>query len=187
MTDTLLPKNSTPLERALATVAARVSGVPVPICDFWSPSRCPAALLPWLAWALAVDHWDPDWPDETKRITIAASIDVNRRKGTVWAMRRALEAAGLGDAEIREGWSATQYDGSITYDGSHTYAPSDHWAEYRVNLTRPASIAQAQMARAILTSAAPARSSLKMMDFRQAANLYDGAINYDGQYSYGAA
>lgn len=185
MTETLLPANATALERALATVAARVSGVPVPIGDFWSPERCPAALLPWLAWALAVDHWDPDWPEEVRRHVIAASIDVNRRAGTVWAMRRALEAAGLGDADIQEGWSAIRHDGAIAYDGSHTYAPSDHWAEYRVVLGRPLSIAQAERARAILISAAPARSRLKVMDFAQAANLYNGAISYDGSYTYG--
>ena len=43
---TLLPPNATALERALASVIARISDVPVPIGDLWNPARCPAPLLP---------------------------------------------------------------------------------------------------------------------------------------------
>lgn len=187
MTNTLLPNNATSLERAIALAAARVSGIPVPIGDFWSPDSCPAALLPWLAWALSADDWDSGWPDEVKRNVIRASIEVHRHKGTVWAMRRAMVAAGLGDAELQEGYSTNLFGGAITYDGTQTHHSSDHWAEYRVVLTRPMSIDQATMARSILEAAAPTRCHLKVLTFDGVAHLYDQTTVYDGQYTYGAA
>lgn len=180
----LLPHNATAAERAIEHAGSQAIGITI-VEGYTDPWRCPAALLPWLAWSMSVDEWDPDWPEEIKRQTIAASVEVHRRKGTVWAMRRALQAAGLGDAEIQEGWSANQYDGSFVYDGSRTHAPSDHWAEYRVKLARPMSIKQAAQARAILTAAAPLRCHLKLLTFEEAANLYNGAVSYDGQYTHG--
>lgn len=73
----------------------------VPIRQLWSPQTCPAAQLPWLAWALSVDEWDATWPEETKRQVIAASIEQHRKKGTVGALRRALQRLGY-EVEIDE-------------------------------------------------------------------------------------
>jgi len=101
--DNLLPPNATPAERALASAGARVSDVPVPVADLWDPWSCPADLLPWLAWALSVDEWDPQWPEATRREVVARSIELHRHKGTVWAVRRALEALGV-EPEIVEWW-----------------------------------------------------------------------------------
>ncbi|MDO5631140.1 MAG: phage tail protein I [Paracoccus sp. (in: a-proteobacteria)] len=179
----LLPPNSTATERAAEAVTDRP--VPVPVADLWSADRCPAAHLPWLAWALSVDDWDPDWPEDTQRAVIAASVEVHRCKGTVWAMRRALAVAGLGDATIQEGWSANRYDGVVPRNGSRTRKTSDHWAEYRVTLTRPMAIRQASRARAILTAAAPTRCHLTQMSYAQAAHLYNGTVPRGGQYTRG--
>ncbi|WP_295044717.1 phage tail protein I [uncultured Paracoccus sp.] len=180
---TLLPNNATATERAIEATSDRA--IPIPVGDLWNPDTCPAALLPWLAWALSVDDWDADWSDEAKRSTIATSLEIHRRKGTVWAMRAALRAAGLGDADIQEGWSANQFDGSFTRDGSRLRQQSDHWAEYRVTLQRPMSIAQLERARTILAAAAPVRCHLKVISFEQAALLYNGAVTRDGQYTRG--
>ena len=95
----LLPPNATPQERALSLATDRLPGVP--IRTLWSPMTCPAAQLPWLAWALSVDQWDATWPDETKRQIIAASIEQHRQKGTVAAVRRALQRLGY-EVEIDE-------------------------------------------------------------------------------------
>lgn len=67
---------------------------------------CPVEYLPWLAWALSVDTWDADWPEATKRSVIAASWDVHRYKGTVFAVRRALEALDF-EAHITEWFERT--------------------------------------------------------------------------------
>lgn len=89
MTD-LLPFNATPLERAVDAASARIDELEVPVRDLWSPSRCPLALLPWLAWALGVETWDPGWPEALKRQFCAEAFQVHREKGTVAAIRRVL-------------------------------------------------------------------------------------------------
>ena len=96
MSSSLLPPNATPLERALeATFAARLDALPAEAPrDAWIPARCPEALLPWLAWALSVDRWDPDWTAVIKRSAIASSWIEHARKGTVGAVKRALDAVG---------------------------------------------------------------------------------------------
>jgi len=100
---TLLPPNATPFERALERALARIEDVPVPVDTLWDPHRCPAELLPWLAWAWSVDEWDPDWPEHVKRRVIAAAPEVHRLKGTRAAVERALRAIGV-FAEIVEWW-----------------------------------------------------------------------------------
>lgn len=86
----LLPPNATPQERALSNATARVGDVPVPIRSLWNPQTCPAALLPWLAWAMSVDDWDATWTEQQKRDVIAASVEVHRHKGTIGALKAAL-------------------------------------------------------------------------------------------------
>lgn len=111
----LLPPNSTPQERALSASVSRIGGVPVPVRDIVSPDNCPSPLLPWLAWALSVDEWDPDWPEERKRAMIAESVKVHMHKGTVGAVRRVLDAV-VGGGTIEE-WF--QYGGSPGYFKVH--------------------------------------------------------------------
>lgn len=88
----LLPPNSSPFERAFdALEVDTLSTLPVAVGDVWSPTNCPAALLPWLGWGLSIDIWDSDWTDSQKRSAIADAIDDQRRKGTRAALRRALD------------------------------------------------------------------------------------------------
>lgn len=96
----LLPPNSTPVERAAEGLASHVRDLPVAIRDLWNPATCPPAFLPWLAWALSVDSWRSDWSVATKRKVIAASPRVHRLKGTVAAVRAAI--APFGQIAIRE-------------------------------------------------------------------------------------
>lgn len=85
----LLPPNAAPEMRQREATLARIEDIPSPIADLWQPARCPAALLPVLAWSLSVDHWDPHWPEATKRAIISAAYDVHAHKGT----RHAVDAA----------------------------------------------------------------------------------------------
>lgn len=90
----LLPPNATRQEVALSRTAARLAD-PAPQCrQMWDPETCPAAHLPWLAWALSVDEWDSGWTEAQKRGAIRASYNVHRYKGTVGALRDALGALG---------------------------------------------------------------------------------------------
>ena len=100
-TVSILPPNATPLERAIEQAGARVDALPVPVRDMWNPERCPAHLLPWLAWALDVEHYRADWPEAVQRRAIAASIRVHARMGTKASILRAFVALGV-RAYIRE-------------------------------------------------------------------------------------
>jgi len=91
----LLPHNATPQERALEGSCARVGDVPVTVREMWNPDSCPVSLLPWLAWALSVDLWDPAWTEGQKRAAIRRAISVQQRKGTIGAVREALGGADL--------------------------------------------------------------------------------------------
>ena len=88
----LLPPNATPFERALE--AALAQDVDIPIRKLWSSADCPAALLPYLAWALGVEEWDPDWPEPVKRAAVANAIRIHREKGTLAGLKRVLDTAG---------------------------------------------------------------------------------------------
>lgn len=90
----LLPLNATKQERALSLSTARAGAVPVPVGDLWDPFTCPLGILPWLAWSLAVDPWNSSWTEAQKRQAIADSIAVHRVKGTIGALKRALQSIG---------------------------------------------------------------------------------------------
>jgi phage tail P2-like protein len=187
MSDTLLPPNATPQEAAIDLASARIGDVPVPLDRLWNPLTCPESALPWLAWALSVDEWDAGWPEDRRRATIAQAVFVHRRKGTLASVRAALSAAGLGTATITENFGRKFYDGMHSHDGSIDHAEADHWAEYRVFLDRPVSIAQAATVRRLLAATAPLRNRLKVLDYQAVAHLYDGTLRHDGVYSHGAS
>lgn len=100
MTD-LLPPNATEQERALSEASTRLSEVPVVARDMWDPQTCPVNLLPWLAWALSVDEWNPNWTEQQKRDTIAASFNIHSSKGTLAALKSSLSALGY-DTTVTE-------------------------------------------------------------------------------------
>ncbi|NKD88770.1 phage tail protein I [Haematospirillum sp. 15-248] len=106
MANNLLPPSASHLERLLADVdAVRLNALDIAIRDIWNPAACPAPFLPWLAWALSVDVWNPDWPEARKRAVIAASFQVHRHKGTRRAVREALEALDV-DVTLTEWFEA---------------------------------------------------------------------------------
>jgi len=185
MADILPPWRGAAETTLLAATQARA--LPVPVDALWDPARIPAPLLAWLAWSLAVEDWDANWPEWRKRDVIAAAISIHRLRGTVAALRRVLEVTGFGAASIIERYGEKARDGSFDRDGTTTRAPADHWAEYRVILDRPVSLAQAEQVRALLKRAAPARCHLKLLDFTEAPILRDGSVQRDGTYTRGGA
>ncbi|AXA25905.1 phage tail protein I [Pseudomonas putida] len=88
----LVPHNSTLLERAIETAA--VEAPTVPLRALYHPDSCPPHLLYQLAWAWSVDRWDDTWPEEVKRSVIRSAFHVHARKGTIGALRRVVEPFG---------------------------------------------------------------------------------------------
>lgn len=187
MTATLLPPNATALERAVEMTAAPLGEIPVPIATLWDPYACPAAMLPWLAWADSVDNWDSAWSERTKREVIAASYDVHRHKGSLWSIKEAIRAAGFETPTVIERLGRRTYDGATAHDGMAFYGWEQAWALYRVILNRPIRNDQVGTVRAILESTAPARAELLSLDYQTVANLYDGRSSHDGAYNHGSA
>lgn len=99
--------SATSFSHQLAHVdAERLSAIkPEIISSLWHPFKCPAHLLPHLAWALSVDVWDSNWSEIDKRREIAIAPEVHRRKGTRRAVETSLQRLGI-PFELIEWWQA---------------------------------------------------------------------------------
>lgn len=184
----LLPPTSTALEHKLVAAQQHLSALPLATRHIRNPSTCPEPILPFLAWELSVDDWNPDWSESVKRRVINDSISIHRRKGTRGAVRRALESL-FGDVgfTLVEGASGGVHDGTHLHNGATFYGQSEHWAKYKVYVNRPISQQTAADVRRILASVAPARCHLIELNFEQALNAYNGAIRYDNTFTHGVS
>jgi len=172
----LLPPNASPLERALdSAIEARLDAVdPGPIRDLWDAAACPAALLPWLAWAWSVDDWDDAWPEAVKRLIVAGAIAVHRTKGTVGSIKRMVAAFGIPSSQITVDEQLHRGPGGSAYT----------WADYGITVDVPMSITTARAMQRVLKHVAPARSRLAYVR----ANVriaHDGSIKHTGDYTHG--
>lgn len=186
----LLPPNTTPLERRLAEVAADLERADAPLDALWDAQRLPAHMLPWLGWAVGVDHWNRHWPEQAKRDAIDEAIPIRRLRGTVWAVRRALEVLGYSEVEILEhakqdaAWQAAggRYiddswwlDGQAALGGELVDPPrvvTTHWAQYALAFNVADAPFEARDQRRIrerVEAAAPLRSELIALIYRYAA------------------
>ena len=89
----LLPPNSTQLERNLAEVnksAFNIQSIRI-IKDI---DQVPPQFLPFIAWQKSVDYWDDNWQDSLKRTVIKNAKEQHKIKGTATSIRRALEPFG---------------------------------------------------------------------------------------------
>lgn len=183
----LLPSNATQFERDLDSTIKRIEAVPIPITELWNPDTCPLSLIGYLAWSLSVDEWDEQWPERIKREVCRTAYEIHRYKGSVYAVRLALTKAELGDAVIYEGRSGYLRDGSMPRDGFVLRGNNQGWATYKIVTDRLLSVKQANLAKRLLTLAAPARCYLWGLDFTNGKALHNGVIYRDGQYTRGVA
>lgn len=109
ITSHLLPIGSTVLEKRAAEILKSAVENPIIIAELINPDRCPAHLLPYLAWTFSVDKWDESWSEEVKRIAIKQSYFVHKHKGTIAAVKRVIEPIGY-LVELKE-WFQTQPQG----------------------------------------------------------------------------
>jgi phage tail P2-like protein len=92
----LLPANSSPLEKALdlgfGTLLDRIAP---PFPELMEPSSTPFAFLPYLALDRGVGEWDADASESEKRLTVALSWQIQRLAGTDKALSHAVESMGF--------------------------------------------------------------------------------------------
>lgn len=110
--NSLLPPGSSQLERRAAEACAGISDLSVPLRDLWNPARCPVKFLPYLAWAFSVDRWDEKWTAAEKRKAVTDAFYIHRRKGTIAAIRRVIEAMGF-SMSIAEWWEVADPRGTF--------------------------------------------------------------------------
>jgi phage tail P2-like protein len=182
--DSLLPLNASHLERAACAAAADLVEAKAPLHTLWDAQRIPEGLLPWLAWAVGVDVWSADWPVQVQRDVVQDAIAVRHRRGTVWAVRRALEAAGFRDVEVIEhaqadaAWQqagGAYIDGSFLLSGDELSASgmprvvTTSWAQYALAFDAADASLTAKNQRLIrerVSRAAPLRSELVALIMR---------------------
>lgn len=154
--DSLLPPNTSPLERNLEQ--AMRFDLPVPIRELWSIEECPEHLLPWLGWSLGVDFWHLADTPRKRRDLIKNAIAWHKKRGTPWAVKQALATLGyqveelIEQGEYRQRWLAAGgrvLDGSWQADGQYALKwtanlPDNsalrrlslgHWAEYAIRVS----------------------------------------------------
>jgi phage tail P2-like protein len=186
----LLPNNSTPLERAIEQVFSDSLPSEQAIKTLWDADSIPSNLLGVLAWSLSVDDWQHDWPDSVKREVIKASHGVHAQKGSVASIKAALAASGYPQAQVIENvtqqanWVALgglYLDGSALLNGqlfsveTPPGSMTTHWAEYLVefNLAQaPAQSADQAKLRKQIESIAPARCRLAALLYRFAQDFH---------------
>ncbi|MGM3160481.1 phage tail protein I [Dickeya undicola] len=115
MSNSLLPPSASDFMRNVASSTQHLSEIAVCLDTLWDAERCPAQLLPYLAWALSVDRWDKRWSEQTKRQVIKAAWLVHRQKGTIAALRRVVEPFGY-LIRITEWWQTGGQPGTFRLD-----------------------------------------------------------------------
>jgi phage tail P2-like protein len=163
-TSSLLPENQTKLEQNLEQVFGENLPSHLGIKTLWNIDTIPINLLGVLAWSLSVDDWQDNWPENVKRQTIKDSYLTHAHKGSVWAVKKALESVGYGaNSEIIEGAEVRHYDGTLFADGS-AYFEGESWAKYSINVdlgeNQGISAGASANARSVIERVAPARCHL---------------------------
>ncbi|WAU72953.1 MULTISPECIES: phage tail protein I [unclassified Acinetobacter] len=95
----LLPPNSTKLEKSLEYSSARVETLAVPFIELNRFSDCPESHLPWLAWEHRVEYWQPNWTEQQKRKAIQDAKIFNAQRGTRASLKALINTV-ISDYEI---------------------------------------------------------------------------------------
>lgn len=103
---TLLPPNSSPLERRFSDEVLTLNSIPINIHLLGDIDQVPAKFLSYLAWQYSVDRWDDTWPESVKRALIKSSFSTHEIKGTIASIRNIASAWGF-TLNVVEWWQTT--------------------------------------------------------------------------------
>lgn len=102
MSKSLLPINASQLLKDLESSSLKATSLEALNRYVTNPDLAPDNILPWLAWAVSVDDWSDNWSLAVKKNVIKASINVHKKKGTIGALRSALEAFNYENITVEE-------------------------------------------------------------------------------------
>jgi phage tail P2-like protein len=98
----LLPLNATQLLKDLENSSLKATALKALNRHVTNPDLAPNHILPWLAFAMSVDDWNDNWPGDVKRNIIKSSVQIHKKKGTVGALKFALEAFNYENITVEE-------------------------------------------------------------------------------------
>lgn len=143
-----------------------------------------------LAESRSIIGFDGYWlakDDKTRRQLIKDAVRLHRRKGTPWAVREICRRLGFGEVVLVEGLGGQLYNGSINHKGIYMYGDHRLWAHYSIIFNRPITNTEARLLRETLPAFAPARCVLVRLDYQDTPLYYNGKVDFDGDYNFGAA
>lgn len=159
-----------------------------------------SSVLPYLAQQFNVDGnsgWLSANTDEQKRALIKKGIDINRKIGTVYAIKEAMLSLGYGEAVLVEGVGGNWADFDIQVDLADAQGLNGETATKLTNLINEYKNARSRLiAISFVTNIEDSLSipeddltfniSIDIEDELQliGAVLYDGLVNYDGSRTY---
>ncbi|AVL17644.1 phage tail protein I [Enterobacter cloacae] len=167
MSNSLLPPSASDFMRNAEKVTEKITDIPVMLRTLWNADTCPVNLLPYLAWALSVDRWDKDWPEQTKRQSIRDAWLIHRHKGTIGALRRVVEPLGY-IINVTEWWETNDPPGTFRLDIGVLETGITEEMYYEMER--------------LIADAKPASRHLIGLNIIQdiPGYLYTGALTYDG-------
>ena len=178
---TVLPTNSSPLERALV-YAYDGQPLPVLIPRLKDPATCPVEYLPVLAYEYSVDVWSNTWPETIKRAVIKSARAIQARKGTIWAMKETLKTLGQGGAQIMERIGGRHWDDGAKWDSRVQWDGS--WAMFAIQLSQPVTTAQGNLIIDAVSAVKPTHTHLMFLDMTAAPLRWDSAAHWDEGYTW---
>lgn len=126
----LLPSNSSPLEKALDLGFGKLlDRIMPPFPELMEPSTTPCEFLPYLAVDRGVGEWDADARESEKRLTVSLSWQIQRQAGTEKALSHAVISLGF-TPDIRAWYQQRPRGIPYTFDVQaiigRTWSSGDH-------------------------------------------------------------
>ena len=174
----LLPANSSPLEKALDLGFGQLlDRVIPPFPALMNPLQTPTQFLPYLAADRGVSEWDADASETEKRLTVALSWQIQRQAGTPKALSYAVESLGF-TPNISAWYQQRPLGVPYTFDVQaiigRTWSSGDH-----NRLIRRINAAQSERDRATITVVHETEGQLALTQVLDAP-LSDGELYLDG-------
>jgi len=187
----LLPANSSPLEKALDLGFGQLlDRVIPPFPVLMNPLQTPGEFLPYLAADRGVSEWDADASEPEKRLTVALSWQIQRQAGMPKALSYAVESLGFTPniiAWYQQRPSGLPYTFDIQAIIGRSWSSGDH-----NRLIRRINAAQSERDRATITIvhetsqglrlAAAADPGLSILDDSQPGALPDMKLHSTGSF-----
>ncbi|KTC39874.1 phage tail protein [Pseudomonas sp. ABAC21] len=174
----LLPANSSPLEKALDLgFGVLLDRVMPPFPALMNPLHTPSDFLPYLAADRGVSEWDADASESEKRLTVALSWQIQRQAGTPKALSHAVESLGF-TPDIRAWFQQQPIGTPYTFDVQAIIGRS--WSSGDHNrLIRRINAAKSERDQATITLVHETEGQLALTQVLEAP-LSDGELYLDG-------